>query len=294
MTRLSLISSTVLALSVAAASALGCSGSTAANDPTAAATAAQTAPSTSPVAPQVKGHLRLVADALSQVPLRADQRAEIEQMAKDAQARHTATASAHAAVMQALAAQIEAGKIDRAALQPQVDAAVNAATAAQPADRAAFQRLHDLLTPEQRAQFADAIQAQVHARMGEHEGHADPHGKGGMLAKWAADLKLTDDQQAQIKAALHDQFEHDGEHHGMHDLHQAHMKGKEMLDAFKADNFTLPPAEDIHAHASAMADHFTKVAAAVLPILTPEQRTLAAQKLREKAASGEDLHPMGE
>jgi Spy/CpxP family protein refolding chaperone len=170
---------------------------------------------------------------------------------------------------------------------------VNAASAAQPADRAAFQRLHDLLTPEQRGQLADAIKAQVHSRMGEHAEHADHHGKGGHLGMWAAELKLTDDQQAQIKAALHDQFEQSGEHHGMHDLHQAHMKGKEMLDAFKADNFTLPPAEDVHAHAGAMADHFAKVAAAVLPILTPEQRTLAAQKLREKATSGDEA-PMGE
>jgi Spy/CpxP family protein refolding chaperone len=256
--------------------AFGCSASTAANDPTASATLAQTTTSTAPVAPQVKGHLRVVADALSQVPLRADQRAEIEQMAKDAEARHAAHAAAHAQVMQALAAQVEAGKIDRAALQPSIDAATSAADASRPADRAALTRLHDLLTPQQRAQFVEALKSHVHERMGEHPMHSH-------MEAWAADLKLSDDQLAQIKTALHAQM---GEHTGA--LHEGHEKGKAILESFKSDTFALPPPEDLHGKVNGMVDHVVNVARDVLPILTPEQRSLAAAKLRERAAAGGD------
>jgi Spy/CpxP family protein refolding chaperone len=275
--------------SVAAMSVLGCSGSTAASDPTASAVAAESAPGKAPVAPQAKGHMRVVADALSQVALRPDQRAEIEQMAKDAGARHAAHEAAHAQVLQTLAAQIEAGKIDRAALQPSIDAAIAAGNAAHPADQAAMQRLHALLTPEQRAQFADALESSFHARMGAHAGapHSDHVGH---LDKWAADLKLTDDQRAQIATILKGQFMG---HHA--EMKEAHGKGKMFVESFKSDTFTPAPAEDVAAKANAMADHIVGVAQAVLPILTPEQRSLAATKVRARASGAEadDGAPLG-
>jgi hypothetical protein len=42
---------------------------------------------TAPVAAQATGHMRAFADALSAIPLRADQRADIEQMASDARSK---------------------------------------------------------------------------------------------------------------------------------------------------------------------------------------------------------------
>jgi len=68
---------------------------------------------------------------------------------------------------------------------------------------------------------------------------------------------------------------------------KAHEHGKKMLDAFRADSFAMadfvPPA-DVATRADKMADHFVHVAEIVLPMLTAEQRTLAAAKLRAHAA----------
>ena len=82
----------------------------------------------------------MIAEALSSVPLADDQRAEIEKIASDADARHLAAAGARGEIVTALAAQIEAGKIDRPALQAKIDAVADAANDAHPADQAAIQR----------------------------------------------------------------------------------------------------------------------------------------------------------
>ena len=150
---------------------IGCSASAAPGDgtqgsasagakPSAPSASAQTGTTIAAVAPRAKSsRVRMIADALSNVPLRDDQRAEVEALASGADARQLAAAGARSEIMNTLAAQIESGKIDRQALQPKIDAAADAVNAAHPADQAALQRLHALLTPEQRGQVADAIEA---------------------------------------------------------------------------------------------------------------------------------------
>ncbi len=238
------------------------------------------------VAPNAKSsRVRMMADALSSVPLRDEQRVEIEKLASDADARHVAAAGARAEVMTALAAQIEAGQIDRPALQAKIDAAADAANAAHPADQAALERIHTLLTPAQRSQVADAIESRHKAMRAEHShtSHMD------RMNQWATDLKLTDAQGTQIAAvfashrasAAASRGEHAPDFKGMHKQGEHATKG--FAESFRSDTLTLPAPEDAHVHANGMADHFVGVAQAVLPLLTPEQRTLAAAKLRERA-----------
>jgi Spy/CpxP family protein refolding chaperone len=268
----------VFVLSVAAAA---CSGQTAQQD--GAATSQTAAAATkAPVATQVKApHLRLVADALSDVALRDDQRAEIEQMAKDAEARHAAGAQAHVDLANALAAQIEAGQIDRAALQPKIDAMVAAMEASRPADRAAFERLHALLTPEQRSQFVDAMESRMKAKHAEHP--AREH-----MQEWATALNLTDAQKEQIHATLKESFK---AHHDGAAMHERMHHGHDRLEAFRADTFAAQaPSADVKQHAGEMADHFLGLVEKVLPVLTPDQRKIAADKIRAKAATGELGH----
>jgi Spy/CpxP family protein refolding chaperone len=234
---------------------------------------------TAPVAPQVTGHARAVADALSQVPLRDDQRAEIEKMAADSELRHQTVSAAHGQVATALAGQIESGTIDRAALQPTIDAAVAAASASRPLDRAAMARLHALLTPEQRGQFVDAMEA----GHGNHDGHAIASHKAHM-EEWANDLKLTDDQRAQIAAILKGQH---SSHHG-EDFKTMHAAGKGFMESFRGETLAPPmaPADaDLHARANEHTDRIVAVITQVLPLLTQEQRTLAAAKIRAHADS---------
>lgn len=261
---------------------------------------ASSAATRAPVAQSAHGPVKLIGDALGDVPLTASQRTELEQLAVDAEARHTGARAAGRDMMLALAAQIEAGSIDRGALQPKLDALVAALSAAQPADRAAFERLHQILTPDQRTAFADALEVRVHDRM---RGHDGPHDGGQGMAgghgrhpwkQWADDLGLSDGQRAQIRAALEQQAggadRGSGDHRGPPPWMDGGMdgarRGAKLLEAFKQDRFVLnevAPPRDIAKQTAGASEHFLKVAQAALPVLTPQQRTLAAQKLRSRA-----------
>lgn len=289
-----------LALGASLSLFAACGGTSAAESP---AATAQSASSKAPVAVGAHGPVKMMGDALGEVPLRPEQRTEIEKLAADSEARHASSKTAHQNLTMAIAAQVEKGSIDRAALKPQIDAATAAWESSRPADRAALERLHAILDPQQRGLFVDALEAKMHSHMGHAdkapadkaagEEHAD-HAHGGPMEEWTADLKLTDEQKTQIRTALMTAFaaEH-GEHHGEHGEHHGMDHGKKMFEAFRGEKFSLdevaPPA-DARARASEMSDKFLKAAEAVLPILTPEQRTLAAAKLRARAGE-EELAP---
>jgi hypothetical protein len=258
--------------------AVGCGGTSATEAPAVTAVGATAAP----VAIATHGRVKRLGDALAQVPLRPDQRTEIEQLASDAEARQTTSRAAHVAVMSALADQIEQGKIDRVALQPKIDVATAAFLQSRPKDHAAFERLHAILDTTQRGAFVDALEANAQ----EHRAHGS---RGDKLEEWATALKLTDDQKDQIHAALRDQFmAHKAEAmEGRGEWKKAHDHGKKMLEGFRADQFAMSdfvPAPDVATKADRMADHFVHIAEVVLPLLTAEQRTLAAAKLRAHAA----------
>jgi Spy/CpxP family protein refolding chaperone len=259
-----------LALSVAA-----CGGTTAADQ---GPQTAQSALTTAPIGVATHGPVKMVADALGDVPLRADQRTELEKLATEAEARHQATASAHKDLMEAVAVQIEAGSIDRAALQPKIDAAANAWKSVQDADRASLERVHAILDASQREKFVDALQARMKAARSEHEGKAKGH-EGGIHA-WAADLKLTDAQREQLKQAFRDNMKAHGAAAGLREgWKEHHARAGKVMDAFKTDHFVLDevaPKQDPQAIADKMSGRILHMAEVALPILTPEQRSIAA------------------
>jgi Spy/CpxP family protein refolding chaperone len=239
-----------------------------------------------PVATSAHGPVRLLGEALGDVPLTPDQRAQIERLASDAEARHAAARAAGKDLVDALATQVQTGAIDRAALQPKVAGLASAMQAARPADRAALEQLHAILSPDQRVAFADAVEARLHGPHGgpDREKGANP------MRQWAADLNLSDEQRSRIRAILeeaHDQMpraEHRrwGEGRG---------RGAKVFEAFKQDRFVMdeaaPAPADADHRAAEMGGRFLDVAAKVLPVLTPDQRAIAARKLRERA---EDPH----
>jgi Spy/CpxP family protein refolding chaperone len=262
--------------------AFGCGGTTAAES----AASADSATTRAPVAVNAQGHLKVIGLALGDVPLTAAQRAQIEKLAADAEVRHAGVNAARKELMLALAAQVQAGQLDRAALQPKLDALVSAMKLAQPGDRAAFEQLHAILGPDQRTAFVDALEAHIGERIGQvREKHP--------LKRWADDLKLTDDQKAQIKTAMQQRFQA-AAHDPNAAPHWAEAKehGAKVLGAFKQDRFVMDevsPARDVGEKATKMADHFLGMAETVLPLLTPDQRVLAAQKLRERADQADEL-----
>jgi Spy/CpxP family protein refolding chaperone len=210
--------------------------------------------------------VKLFADALGDVPLTSAQRAAVEQLATDAEARHAAARAAHKDLMLTFAAEVQAGTIDRAALQPRIDALVAALRQAQPADRTSFEQLHGVLNAGQRAAFVDAVQTRISERVGRFHDHHP-------LKQWAADLGLTDEQKAQIRAAMPP---HTGPMGAWKDAHE---HGAKVMAAFKQDRFVMDevePARDVAQHVAMATDHFVGLAQAALPVLTPAQRTIAA------------------
>ncbi len=271
------ISTLALVLAPTALSALGCGGTVSSEPPA----TAETATTRAPVAVTAHGPVKLFGEALGDVPLTTSQRAALEQMATDAEARHAQVRTARQDLMTTLAAQIEAGAIDRAALQPKIAAITAAMQASQPADRSAFEQLHAVLTPEQRTAFVDAVQARMEQQKGALKD------KGG-IHQIAEQLQLTDDQKAQIKAAVMQKMQAEGGKEAQRDFHGAKHQGQAVMAAFKQDTFVfdqVAPAKDLSQQVSRTTDHIVGIAEIALPILTPAQRTLAAQKLREHAAS---------
>jgi LTXXQ motif family protein len=268
----------LLALSLAlAVPALGCGGSVTSEPPQ----TADTATTKAPVAVNAHGPVKLFGEALGDVPLTAAQRAQIEQLATGAEARHADARAARKDLMTVLATQVQAGQIDRAALQPKIDALTAAMQKAQPGDRAAFEQLHAILDPQQRTEFVDAVKAHVGAHKGEmHDKHP--------MKQWAADLQLSDDQSAQIKSAIMDRMHAAAASGGAHDWSQAKHQGQAMMAAFEQDRFVMnevAPPRDVQAQVAKMADHMLGFVEAALPVLTPQQRVIAAQKLVEHADS---------
>jgi Spy/CpxP family protein refolding chaperone len=226
--------------------------------------------------PPEVAHMRFIREALSKLTLRADQKAIVEQLGREADARHEPIRNARSALQGALADQVAAGKIDRAALKPQVDALLQAIEQSRAADRVALGRLHDVLDTTQRNQFVDAIEDQFHRGRGEHGGMGGMH-----MKRWASDLNLTDQQRDQIRASIHAKFQ--GDRDAMREqFHQMREQGKAMLESFRQDQFT-PDAnapiftkDKLERGVGKMID----LAEAAIPVLTPEQRAIAAQKIR--------------
>jgi Spy/CpxP family protein refolding chaperone len=250
--------------------------------------------------------VKVAGEALGEVPLKNEQRTELEKIATEADQRHASMADGRKELANAIAEQIEKGAIDRAALQPKIDRVVADFEKVRPADQAAIARVHAILDADQRNAFVDALEK----KLGEaREHHKGQHGGFGHMMKLADELKLTDAQKDQIKTVLmeahkeHKEHKKDGErvggehggrggHH--RDGHKAHHGGpgggKHGLEAFRQDKYDPTaggPHGDVKERAAQGTTHMVGLAEKILPILTPEQRKIAADKLRAMSANGE-------
>jgi len=302
----------VLALSVGSLAAVGCGGSV--EQPQTQASAASKAP----VGQNTHGMVKMVGEALGEVPLRPDQRTELEKLATAAEARHASMVDGRKELMLAVADQIEKGAVDKAALQPKIDRVVADLDKARPDDVQALTKVHALLDPQQRNAFVDALEARFkhhgpggpgHHGKGKHGegpkadgegprgeggGHHGPragmHDKHGMrgMKQLAEDLKLSDEQKDKIKDVMKEAFQKK-DRPSMQEMRGRMAEGKKALESFRTDKFDAaaltPPADKAR-----LGDgHFIGLAEKIVPILTPEQRKIAADKIRGMAEHGGGL-----
>jgi Spy/CpxP family protein refolding chaperone len=237
---------------------------------------------TSPHEGRHEGHrMGLVGDALKLDSLTPAQRTAIEQLAQTRRTAEVPVRQADAQVLTVLAQQVEQAAINRQALAPTVNARESAAVAARTVDLDTVQKLHDLLTPAQRGQLVDAVEAnfQSHAGGGKHDGGAGPGGHLGMIAK---KLALTDAQKAQIASNLRAEHQAEASATPHPDMRAA---GKAWLDSFRGDTFNASAsASNMPQMMEHRANRMEDLLTAAIPVLSPSQRAELATHLRARAA----------
>jgi Spy/CpxP family protein refolding chaperone len=230
------------------------------------------------------GHrMGLIGDALKLDSLTSAQRTAIEQLAQTRRTAEVPVRQADAQVLTVLAQQVEQASIDRQALAPTMTARETAAEAARTVDLDTVQKLHDLLTPAQRGQLVDAMEANAQAHAGHGKGGP---GRGGHLAEIAKKLGLTDQQKQQIASNLHAERQGQPQAAGDAGTHpDFRAAGKAWLESFRGDTFTAnASAANMPQRMAHRADRMEDLLTAALPVLSPAQRSELASHLRARAA----------
>lgn len=229
------------------------------------------------------GHrMGLVGDALKLDSLTPAQRTAIEQLAQTRRAAEVPVRQADAQVLTVLAQQVEQASINKQALAPTVGARESAALAARTVDLDTMQKLHGLLTPAQRGQLVDAIEARFHAEHGKGHGeHGKDHGEHGHLGEIAKKLGLTDQQREQIAT----NFRAERQEQPVAGLHGDPAAAKAWIESFRGDAFNASASaanqpQRMDRRARGMED----LLVAAVPVLSPAQRAELASDLRARAA----------
>jgi Spy/CpxP family protein refolding chaperone len=221
--------------------------------------------------------------------LTADQKTAIEKIKTDLHAKMEPVHQANVSLENMLADGVAAGAVDRGKADAAVAQIATAIGTLHDATADSINQLHAVLTPPQRAALIDKIQAHwqkwkdAHGR--DEEG-TDPKPKeGGPLAHIQKDLSLSDDQVAKIKASFADGVKAAGQTHDHKEV-EGHMQA--FGTAFKADTFdakSLTTENDANKHIAAWgATRMARFFEAAAPVLTPDQRTQLAAKIRDRAS----------
>jgi Spy/CpxP family protein refolding chaperone len=124
------------------------------------------------------------------------------------------------------------------------------------------------------------------ANAGEHQGmhHGRGHARGGHgmmgLLHMGQELALSDGQKLKIAEIVKAQREAQGP-----EAHENHRKAMRIaIEAFRSSTFDASAVLPKHDGATDMGERMIDLAEKIVPILTPEQRTKAAQMLRARAA----------
>ncbi len=200
-----------------------------------------------------------------------DQKDALQQVGKDVDAKVAAVDDAKRDFLKSLADEIDSGNVDASTLHPQIQKVVDAAVAASPDLRKAFDKLHDILDPSQRQQFVDAFRQVIK----NHTSDVDPKQQ---LDKWAKALNLTDEQKQKIGSILDEDRVDEKVEKDRMDL---------VLDAFTGDTFSMDdllPESSVGPRTERMLDKIVDVAKQVTAVLTPDQRKTAAQAIRDRAS----------
>jgi Spy/CpxP family protein refolding chaperone len=208
----------------------------------------------------------LVGAALKLESLTPDQRTQIEQLLSQRRAAAKPVRQADAQVLGVLAQQVFADKMDTQALAPSLAVERLAVAQERSIDALTLDRLHSILTPAQRTELVDKIEA----RMAKGPRAGEGANKGGGW-KGGGKLGLSEQQREQVKANLQASRPATG------NPQRGQMKAA--LESFKGDAFNAGAL----ARPADPGDREVRLTQAMLPVLTPNQRAAYADMLQHRA-----------
>lgn len=192
------------------------------------------------------------------------QRSQIRALVTQRKTAAIPVRQANAQVLTVLAQQVEQGQVDPQALAPSLSAEQSAAQAALQVDQQTLSQLHSILTPAQRNQLVDAVEARL--------------AQGGSARAWkgrggGGNLGLSQEQRAQIKANLQASRPQDAGTRQRGQMRAA-------LESFRGDSFDATAMVRLEKRGV----REERVASAMVPVLNANQRATLAAKLRTRAA----------
>jgi Spy/CpxP family protein refolding chaperone len=217
------------------------------------------------------GIVELVDEALSGIDLSSKQQDELQQLGADVNAHMSDVEKGKKDLVLDLAKEIEAGHVDESTLKPDEEKVEKAAESASPDLRAAFQKMHDLLSADQRKQFVSGFREALSKRASKLDAKTQ-------VDEWAKTLSLNDDQKQKITAILDEEKSANDD---------ARARLDKVLDAFPSDSFTIDqvlPEGSPKDRADRMMHRIVDQARKVTDVLTPEQRATAAKTIRDKVS----------
>jgi Spy/CpxP family protein refolding chaperone len=220
----------------------------------------------------------LLDTSLKTLNLTADQRSQIEALKASIVPLHNATKAARQGLLESLAAEVQLGTVDPNTLQAKMDGIANAADAERAQERTAIEKLHTILDKSQRDTLVNDLTGKL---AGWHPSDPKPSNE---LRRMARELRLTKVQRKQIGAILSDEAKTEP----MPTMRQAKANERKIIEAFRADNFSIDKVVPNDAKTKAMTrvTNFVQTVSKVEPLLSVQQRGVAATHLHDRAGNG--------
>jgi Spy/CpxP family protein refolding chaperone len=235
------------------------------------------------------GFVHFVLLAIETIGITPEQQAQVDQIKTAMKAKMQPVHDAQKAVLLALADGVAAGNIDTGKVDAAIAGVTTAAGQVNGASADELNQLHAVLKPEQRAALVDKVEAHFMVwkeSNGDEKAAEKEHEVGGHIAHLAKELNLTNDQVEKLRASFASSLTAHTQAHGKFDPAEADARMKAFGAAFAADSFdakSLAPSGASEHMATWGVSRMARFYEALTPVLTPEQRTKVADKLREHA-----------
>jgi hypothetical protein len=228
-----------------------------------------------------------IAMSLDTLGVSPGEQAAVEKIRTELNARMDPERLAEQSLVAALADGVATGKLEPATVDAAMMRVSVAAATVHEASADAVNELHGVLTPPQRSALVDKVEAHWAVWLRANNAETGPYSENdSQLDRLAPDLGLTVDQVKKIRAGLGERMSGVPRIDPQEIAAHLHAFG----EAFRSDTFDarkLITGGDLDARVArwgaAHLAHFVEVA---ILVLTSDQRTVLAQRLRDHAAEG--------